>query len=187
MSDRDDAQAGIDLQKSKEGIQDSIPPASQADDTLQPLLNAAAMRDEVAEPKESAIFERGYGGGIANFGSPVLDIANIEIYNDSADIIKLSDTKIRLNTGFKYKIQAFLNCTCVTNSSFTDFQIFDASNIEFIGNKGTVILTDNIGNSGSTIGCTAYIQKLSNVEFEVQFAGGDEISGYNLVLIIEKM
>jgi len=47
MSNRTDAQAGIDAQKAKQGLIDSIDPIGQANDTLEPLLNGAVMIDEL--------------------------------------------------------------------------------------------------------------------------------------------
>jgi len=47
MSNRTDAQAGIDDQKSKQGVTDSITPTNQADKTLQPILDGAVMGDEL--------------------------------------------------------------------------------------------------------------------------------------------
>jgi|TARA_R110002050_G_scaffold4494_5_gene21808 hypothetical protein len=49
MSNRTDAQAGIDAQKAKQGLRDSIDPIGQANDTLEPLLNGAVMIDELTE------------------------------------------------------------------------------------------------------------------------------------------
>ena len=49
MSNRTDAQAGIDDQKSKQGVTNSITPTNQADKTLQPILDAALMIDEFNE------------------------------------------------------------------------------------------------------------------------------------------
>jgi len=47
MSNRTDAQDGIDFQKNKQGIPDSISPTNQAEKTLQPILNGAVMSDEL--------------------------------------------------------------------------------------------------------------------------------------------
>jgi hypothetical protein len=49
MSNRTDAQAGIDAQIAKQGVADSISPTNQANDTLQPILDAALMIDEFNE------------------------------------------------------------------------------------------------------------------------------------------
>jgi len=49
MSNRTDAQAGIDAQKAKQGVRDSIDPISQANETLEPLLDGAVMIDELNE------------------------------------------------------------------------------------------------------------------------------------------
>ncbi|MCP3700994.1 MAG: hypothetical protein GY920_21240 [Aliivibrio sp.] len=46
MSNRTDAQAGIDAQIAKQGVADSISPTNQANETLQPILNGALMIDE---------------------------------------------------------------------------------------------------------------------------------------------
>ena len=139
------------------------------------------------EGKESAIFERGYGAGSVSFANPVLQIANNQVFNDSPDISKISDNKIRLEGGYKYKIEAFINCTSINTNSFTNFQIFNASDTQFIGVEGTVILTDNNGNSGSLIHPVTYINQSTAVEFEVQFSGGDDVTGYNAVIIIQKV
>jgi hypothetical protein len=139
------------------------------------------------EETDSAIFERGYSGGSVSFANPVLQIANNVVFNDSPDISKISDSKIRLEGGYKYKIEAFINCTSINVNSFTNFQIFNASDTQFIGVQGTVILTDNTGNSGSLIHPVAYINQSTAVEFEVQFSGGDDVTGYNAVIVIEKV
>lgn len=191
MSNRTDAQAGIDAQKAKEGILDSISPTNQANDTLQPILNGAIMIDEAQSildgSKETAIFERPYGAGNINFSTPVTDIATNETYNSSPDISKVNDGKIRLEAGFTYKIQAYLNVTCVATNNYTDFQIFDASNNSFVGAKGTLILSNNTGNSGSQVSPIAYVSSANAIEFEVQFAGGDDVTGYSTVVVIEKV
>ena len=49
MSNRTDAQAGIDAQIAKQGVTNSISPTNQANDTLQPILDAALMIDEFNE------------------------------------------------------------------------------------------------------------------------------------------
>jgi len=49
MSNRTDAQAGIDAQKAKQGVADSISPTNQANETLQPMLDGAMMVDEFNE------------------------------------------------------------------------------------------------------------------------------------------
>ena len=49
MSNRTDAQAGIDAQIAKQGVANSISPTDQANDTLQPILDAALMTDEFNE------------------------------------------------------------------------------------------------------------------------------------------
>ena len=141
----------------------------------------------VNEEKESAIFERGYGAGSVSFANPVLQIANNQVFNDSSDISKISNNKIRLEGGYKYKIEAFINCTSINTNSFTNFQIFNASDNQFVGVQGTVILTDNSGNSGSLIYPVTYINQSTAVEFEVQFSGGDDVTGYNAVIIIQKV
>ena len=191
MSNRTDAQAGIDTQIAKQGVTDSISPTNQANDTLQPILNGAIMIDEAQSildgSKETAIFERPYGAGNINFSTPVADIATNEIYNSSPDISKVNDGKIRLEAGFTYKIQAYLNVTCVATNNYTDFQIFDASNNAFVGAKGTLILSNNTGNSCSQISPVAYVSSASAIEFEVQFAGGDDVTGYSAVVVIEKV
>jgi len=184
MSNRTDAQAGIDAQKSKEGTVDSISPTSQADDTLQPILNGVRMLDEATQ---TAMYQRGYAAGIIDFGNPVLEIANTQIYNDSSDISKVTDKKIRLEAGNKYKIEAMVNCVGTPVNYFADFQLFDASNNTFIGVVGTIVLSNNGANSGSQIPCIAYISQPAAVEFELHFNGGDEITNYNVVVTIEKL
>lgn len=47
MTDRTVAQGGIDAQKALTGIPNSISPTSQANTTLQPILDGAVMQDEV--------------------------------------------------------------------------------------------------------------------------------------------
>ncbi|MDB4261407.1 hypothetical protein N9878_00930 [bacterium] len=49
MTDRTVGQAGIDAQIALEGVADSISPTSQANTTLQPILNGAVMGDEAAQ------------------------------------------------------------------------------------------------------------------------------------------
>lgn len=46
MTDRQDAQAGLDTQTAKDGNPNSISPSSQVSETLQPLLDASVMQDE---------------------------------------------------------------------------------------------------------------------------------------------
>ena len=47
MSNRTDAQDGIDFQKNKQGVPDSISPTNQAEKTFQPILDGAVMGDEL--------------------------------------------------------------------------------------------------------------------------------------------
>jgi hypothetical protein len=47
MSNRTDAQDGIDFQKNKQGVPDSISPTNQAEKTFQPILDGAVMADEL--------------------------------------------------------------------------------------------------------------------------------------------
>jgi len=47
MSNRTDAQAGIDAQVAKQDTPDTITPANQANTTLQPMLDGAVMSDEL--------------------------------------------------------------------------------------------------------------------------------------------
>jgi len=47
MSNRTDAQDGIDFQKNKQGVPDSISPTNQADKTFQPILDGSVMADEL--------------------------------------------------------------------------------------------------------------------------------------------
>ena len=191
MSNRTDAQAGIDAQIAKQGVAGSISPTNQANSTLQPILDGALMVDEAQSvldgSKETAIFERPYGAGNINFSTPVADIATNETYNSSTDISKVNDGKIRLEAGFTYKIQAYLNVTCVATNNYTDFQIFDASNNTFVGAKGTLILSNNTGNSCSQVNPVAYVSSANAIEFEVQFSGGDDVTGYSAVVVIEKV
>ncbi len=184
MSHRTDAQAGIDAQKAKQGTQDSISPTSQADETFQPILDGARMLDEASH---TAMYQRGYAAGVVDFNDPVLEIANTQIYNDSSDISKVSDKKIRLEAGNKYKIEAMVNCVGTPVNYYADFQLFDASNNTFIGVVGTIVLSNNGANSGSQIPCIAYISQPMAVEFELHFNGGDEITNYNAVITIEKL
>lgn len=181
MSDRDDAQAGIDLQKSKQGVQDSITPTSQADDTLQPLLNGARMRDE---PLESAIYQRGYGGGSASL---FFDFAVNEVYNDSSDITKTSNSQVTLKGGNKYEVRAQLNCTCVFVDGYVDFSIYNVGDNQNLGVQGTCILSDNTGNSGSMIEAVAHLKFNSDVTIEVRKLGGDVVTGYNTSVVIKKV
>lgn len=48
MTNRTDAQAGIDAQIAKEGVPNSITPTSQSTETLQPILDGAVMSDELS-------------------------------------------------------------------------------------------------------------------------------------------
>jgi len=191
MSNRTDAQAGIDAQIAKQGVIDSISPTNQATTTLQPILDGALMIDEAQSvldgSKEAAIYESPYGTGGINFTTPVAEIATNETYNNSSDISKVSNSKIRLEAGFTYKIQAYMNITCVSANNYTDFQIYDASNMSFVGAKGTIVLSNNTGNSGSQVNPIAYVSSNNAIEFEVQFSGGDDVTGYSAVIVIEKV
>ncbi len=191
MSNRTDAQAGIDAQIVKQGVADSISPTNQATTTLQPILDGALMIDEAQSvldgSKEAAIYERPYGAGGISFAAPVAEIATTETYNNSSDISKVSNSKIRLEARFTYKIQAYMNITCVSANNYTDFQIYDASNMSFVGAKGTVVLSNNGGNSGSQVSPIAYVSSVNAIEFEVQFSGGDDVTGYSAVIVIEKV
>tara|TARA_R110002012_G_scaffold114697_2_gene261516 strand:+ start:787 stop:1278 length:492 start_codon:yes stop_codon:yes gene_type:complete len=141
----------------------------------------------VSEEKESAIYDRSYGAGNVSFSSPVFDIANNEIYNDSTDIVKVSNQKITLKAGSKYKVQVFLNCTCIFSSGYVDYQLFSATNNNFTGVKGTVILTDNGGNSGSVVQPVGFIKDNGDIDVEVHFNGGDDVTGYYLAVVIQKL
>ena len=137
--------------------------------------------------KESAIFDRAYGAGTVNFGSPVFEIAVNEQFNDSADIIKVADGKVRLTAGSKYKIQAFLNCACSFVDGYVDYQFYDASNTALIGVKGTIILSTNGGNSGSVVQPLAYVQAVADVDIELQFGGGDTVDAYYAAIVVQKV
>ena len=191
MSNRTDAQAGIDAQIAKQGTIGTINPTNQANTTLQPMLDGAMMIDEAQSlldgTKESAIYERPYGAGSISFASPTVDIAVSETYNNSTDISKVSDSKIRLEPGFTYKIQGYMNVTCIAANNYVDFQLYDASNGAFVGAKGTVVLSNNTGNSGSQVSPVAYVSSTNAIEFELQFAGGDIVTGYSAAIVIEKV
>jgi hypothetical protein len=191
MSNRTDAQAGIDAQIAKQGTIGTINPTNQANTTLQPMLDGAIMIDEAQSlldgTKESAIYERPYGAGSISFANPVVDISVNETYNNSTDISKVSDSKIRLEPGFTYKIQGYMNVTCIAANNYVDFQLYDASNTAFVGAKGTVVLSNNTGNSGSQVSPVAYVSSTSAIEFELQFAGGDDVTGYSAAIVIEKV
>ena len=149
------------------------------------MLDSSAMRDELA--KDSAIYDRSFAAGVVNFSSPVFEIAVNNQFNDSADIVKVSNTKITLTGGFKYKIQAFLNCTCAFSNGYVDFQVYDASNTTQIGIKGTIVLATSGSNSGSVVQPVAYVNSISDVDIELQFAGGDDVASYYAAVVIQKI
>ena len=181
MSSRTDAQAGIDIQKSKEGVQDSISPTSQADETFQPILDGARMKDE---PLESAIYQRGYSGGSASL---FFDFAVNEVYSDSLDINKVSNSQVLLKGGNKYEVRAQLNCTCVFVDGYVDFTIYNVGDNQNLGVQGTCILSDNTGNSGSMIEAVAHLKYNNDVTIEVRKTNGDVITGYNTSVVIKKV
>jgi len=154
---------------------------------LEQILVATGGGQPVEAEKESAIFERAYGAGNVGFASPVFDIANNELYNDSSDIVKLSNKKITLKAGSKYKVQAFLNCTCVFSNGYVDYQLFSATDNAFTGVKGTVILTDNGGNSGSVVQPVGFIKDNGDIDIELHFNGGDDVTGYYAAIVIQKV
>ena len=160
--------------------------------TGSPTLIHGDIPDKINEvidglEKESAIFDRGYGAGSVNFGTPVFEIAVNEQFNDSAGIVKVSATKVTLKAGSKYKVQAFLNCESTFASGYVDLQLFDATNVAFIGIKGTLILSANGGNSGSVVQPLAYVQAAIDTDIELQFAGGDDVVNYYAAVVIQKV
>jgi len=136
---------------------------------------------------ESAIYQRGYSSWSVTPASPVFDIANTQVYNDSSDIIKVSNQKITLKGWHKYKIQWFLNCECSFTNWYIDFQLFNATDTAFFWITWTVILSTNWGNSGSVVQPLAYINDSRDIDIELHFNWWDSITSYYAAIVIRKV
>jgi hypothetical protein len=137
--------------------------------------------------KESAIYDRTFAAGTVTSGSPVFEIAENEKYIDSSDIVKVSDTKLTLKAGFKYRLEASLNCTCNFSAGYVDFVIFNATDTVDEGIKGTIVLSTNGSNSGSIVQPICFINADVDKDIELQHRGGDDVTSYYASIVISKM
>jgi len=118
---------------------------------------------------------------------PFFDFAVNEVYSDSLDINKVSDSQVLLKGGNKYEVRAQLNCTCVFVDGYVDFTIYNVGDDQGLGVQGTCILSDNTGNSGSMIEAVAHLKYNNDVTIEVRKTNGDVITGYNTSVVIKKV
>lgn len=141
----------------------------------------------IPNTKESVIYERPFAGGTVTSGAPIFEMANTEVFSDSSDIVKVSNSKLTLKAGSKYRVEAFLNCTGTLSAGYVDFLIYNATDAVDVGTRGTLVLVNNGAASGSTAQPVAFIVADVDKDIELQHRGGDDVTGYYSSIVITKL
>ena len=131
----------------------------------------------------ATLYERPFDGGSVSTGA--IEFANSELYNDSSNITKLSNTQVELKANHRYIMEGGLNANVTTPTlGYVDHQFYDATAASVIGVKGTLIIATSSSNSGSTTQAKAIISPTVDTIIEIHHVGGDGITSHGVTLEI---
>lgn len=135
--------------------------------------------------KGSALLSRSFAAGTINTNDP-FDFANTEIFNDSNSIVVLGNTQIQLLAGKKYMLEGSINITSSSNG-FLNHQFYNITAAAYFGVEGTLIVSTNVGNSGSTTQAKAMIAPMVNTTIELRNQAGDSATQYAAVVEVQEL